>query len=153
VILKRPWDTVSGSTLSARATARLIAVCAVLVGLFFMHGLPAQHCSGGVGGSAPMMTHSPTVAIAADDPGKAAGGMTASASRSLAESAAGAVCVSTPPPPGWAGLLALLLAIGAVGLAGVLRSAQPATQPRNLRLRAPPLAGAALLMNLCVFRT
>jgi hypothetical protein len=35
-------DTVSGSALSARATARLVAVCAVLAGLFFMHGLPAQ---------------------------------------------------------------------------------------------------------------
>jgi hypothetical protein len=100
------------------------------------------------------MTHSATVvATAADDPGKAPSDMTASASRSLAESAAGAVCVSTPPPPGWVGLLALLLAIGAVGLASVLRSAQPATQTRNLRLRAPPLAGAALLMNLCVSRT
>jgi hypothetical protein len=100
-----------------------------------------------------MMTHSATVTTAADDPGKAAGDMTASASRSLAESTAGAVCVSTPPPTGWAGVLALLLAIGAVWLASVLRSPQPTMRPRNLRLRAPPPAGAALLMNLCVSRT
>lgn len=143
----------SGRALSARATARLVAVCAVLAGLFFMHGLPAQHCSGGVEGSAPMMTYPATVAAAVVDPGKAASDMAPSANRSLTQSASGAVCVSTPPPPGWAGLLALLLGIGALGLAIVLRSLETVTRPGNQRLRAPPLAGPALLMNLCVSRT
>lgn len=145
----------SGRALSARATTRLVAVCAVLAGLFFMHGLPAQGCSGGVEGFASSMTSmtQPATLAAAEGPGKAASDVTASASRSLTHSASGAVCVSTLPPPGWAGLLALLLGICAIGLVSVLRSPETVTRPRNQRLRAPPLGGPALLMNLCVSRT
>jgi hypothetical protein len=153
---------VSGSALSARATARLVAVCAVLSGLFFMHGLPAQGCAGGVGMATPSMAHPATVATAAGGPGMAASARAASVRHPLAPSAVavgadagepGALCVSTPPPPGWAGLLALLLAVSVVGLESVLDSADGATRPSNLRLRAPPLAGFALLMTLCVSRT
>lgn len=152
----------NGSALSARATARLVTVCAVLAGLFFMHGLPAQGCSGGVGASAPSMAHPATVATAGGEPDMAAAAMAASASHSLAHSVStvgadagepGALCVSTPPPPGWAGLLALLLGVIVVGLASTPGSPDRATQSRNQRLRAPPLAGSALLRNLCVSRT
>lgn len=151
-------DTVSGSALSARAMARLVAVCAVLAGLFFMHGLAAQGCAGGVGASAPSMPHPVMMATAADGPDMAAAAMAASMSRPLAHSASkvgadagepGAVCVSTPPSPGWAGLLG----ISVVGLASVPGSPDGATRPSNQRLRAPPLAGSTLLMNLCISRT
>ncbi len=150
----------SGGALSARATARLIAMCAVLAGLFAMHGLPAQGCPGGVEASAPSMAHPVTVVTAADGLEMAAG-MAVSASRPLAYAVAeagadageaGVLCVSTPPSPGWAGLLALLLGVGVLGLASVLGLADRATRPRGQRRRAPPLAGSALLMNLCVSR-
>lgn len=152
-------DTVSGSALSARATARLVAVGAVLCGLFFMHGLAAQGCAGGAGKSASSMAHSVTVATAMSGPDRAVGAVVATASRPLAHSASrgdagesAELCMSTPPPPGWVGLLALLLGVSVVGPASVLDSPDRATRPSNQRRRAPPLAGSTLLMNLCVSR-
>lgn len=147
-----------GSAPLVRATARLVAVCAVLAGLFFMHGLPAPGCHGGAGVPAPSMAHSATVPAAAGEPDTAAGVMATPASRSpVAEVGSagglGALCVSTPPPPGWAGLLALLLGVSVVGLARAMNSPGRATSPRNQRLRAPPMAGSALLMSLCLSRT
>ena len=149
----------SGSALSARATARLVAVGAVLSGLFFMHGLATQGCAGGAEASASSMTHPATAATATSGPDTAAGAMVATASRPLAHSASGgdagesaALCMSTPPPPGWAGLLALLLGVSVVGLASVVGSPNRATCPSNRRRRAPPVAGSTLLINLCVFR-
>lgn len=63
----------------------------------------------------------------------------------------GGLCVSTPPTS--AGLLALLLAAGSVVLASAVPRANRATPRRNHGRRAPPPAGSALLMNLCVSRT
>ncbi|MCA1695727.1 MAG: hypothetical protein LC749_13930 [Actinobacteria bacterium] len=152
-------DAVSGSALSARATARLVAVGAVLSGLFFMHGLVTQGCAGGAQASASSMAHPATVATAMSRPDTATGVVVASASRPLAHSASGgdagesaALCMSTPPPPGWTGLLALLLGVILIGLASVLGSSDRVTCPSNRRRRAPPLAGSTLLMNLCVSR-
>lgn len=133
--------------------ARVIVACAVLAGLFFMHGLPTQGCHGGAGMSPSSMTHS-MVATVAGGSATPAGAM-ATQFRSEVGAAAekpGALCVSTPPPMGWAGLLALLLSLGVVGLAAVWRSPDAAVDPRNQRLRAPPLAGTALLTSLCVSR-
>jgi hypothetical protein len=150
---------VSGSALSARATARLVAVGAVLSGLFLMHGLAAQGCTGGAEASASSMAHSATMATAMTRPDRATGAVVARARRPLAHSASapdagepGALCMSTPPPSGWAGLLALLLGISVVGLASVPGAPDRATRPSNPRRRAPPLAGSTLLMNLCVSR-
>jgi hypothetical protein len=149
---------VSGSALSVRATARLVAVGAVLCGLFFMHGLAAQGCAGGAEESASSMAHSATMATAMTRPDRATGAMVATARRPLAYSASapdagepGALCMSTPPPLGWAGLLALLLGVSVVGLVSVPGPPDRATRPSNPRRRAPPLA-ATLLMNLCVSR-
>ncbi|MGH3511862.1 MAG: hypothetical protein ACRDQH_04420 [Pseudonocardiaceae bacterium] len=150
----------SGSALSARATARLVAVGAVLSGLFFMHGLATQGCAGDAQASASSMTHPATVATAMIRPDTTAGAMVATASRPLAQSASGtdagesaALCMSTPPPPGWVGLLALLLGASVLGLASIPDSPDRATRPSNQRRRAPPLAGSTLLMNLCVSRS
>jgi hypothetical protein len=155
-------DTVSGGALSARAMARLVAVFAVLAGLFAMHGLSAQGCPGGIEASAPSMAMAhPARVVTAVDGFDMAAGMAVSASHPLAYAVAeagadagesGVLCVSTPPPPGWAGLLALLLGVGVVGLASILGLADRATRPSGQRRRAPPLAGSALLMNLCVSR-
>lgn len=152
-------DAVSGSAVSAWATARVVAVGAVLCGLFFMHGLAAPGCAGGAQASASSMAHPVTMATAIAGPHMGTGVVVATASRPLAHSASGtdagesgALCMSTPPPPGWAGLVALLLGVGVVGLASVLSSPDKATRPSNPRRRAPPLAGSTLLVNLCVSR-
>lgn len=152
----------SSGTLSARAMARVLAVCAVLAGLFFMHGLAAQECHGGGGTSASSMAHSAQVTAATGGVTQVAGTRAASVSRPLAHSLSegqasadappGALCVSTPPSSGWTGLLALLLSAGMISLANAVRSPDTATHPRNQRLRAPPPAGPVLLMNLCVSR-
>jgi hypothetical protein len=121
---------VSGSAFSARATTRLVAVGAVLSGLFFMHGLATQGCAGGAQASASSMVHPVTVATAMGGPDMATGVVVASASRPLAHSASGtdagesgALCMSTPPPPGWAGLMVLLLGVSVVGLTNLVIAA------------------------------
>ncbi|MFD9892898.1 hypothetical protein ACFWY9_26430 [Amycolatopsis sp. NPDC059027] len=121
-----------------RVIARLLTLCALLTGVFLMHGLPAQACAGGamaehgIGHAmpAPPMAGLPNAAPASEH---------------------GSVCVSTPPPRGWAALLLLLL------LAVVLISVSPplsATRrfARFLRHRAPPRP-PDLLTTLCVSRT
>src|SRR5947209_13225659 len=120
-----------------------------------MHGLAVQGCAGGAEASASSMAHSATMATAMTRPDTATGAMVAAARRPLARSASapdagepGALCMSTPPPPVWAGLLALLLGASVVGLSSVPGSPDRATRPRNQRRRAPPLAGSTLLMNL-----
>jgi hypothetical protein len=151
---------VSAGALSARVTARLVAVGAVLSGLFFMHGLATQGCADGAEASASSMAHPVTMATAMTGPDTATGVVVATASHPLAHSASrtdadesAALCMSTPPPPGWAGLLALLLGVSAVGLASVPGSPDRATRPSTQRRRAPPRAGSTLLRNLCVSRS
>ncbi|HJT03401.1 MAG TPA: DUF6153 family protein [Pseudonocardiaceae bacterium] len=152
----------SSGAFSARAMARVLAVCAVLAGLFFMHGLAVLECHGGVGTSASSMAHSAPVTAATGGVNQAAGIRAASVSRPLvhslsaggvsADAPPGTLCVSTPPSSGWAGLLALLLSAGVISLANAVTSPDTATRPRNQRLRAPPRTGSALLMNVCVSR-
>jgi hypothetical protein len=155
---------VNTSAPSARAAARVVAVCAVLAGLFLMHGLVTQQCHGGAGTSASSMTH-PAAAMPAAVGGTvnpvetmAPASLNSSSVHSPSTDGADAdtpsgLCVSTPPTSGLIGLLALLLAIGVLVLASVVARPNLATCPRNHRRRAPPLAGSALLMNLCVSRT
>lgn len=157
-------DAVQASTVSARAVARVVAVCAVLAGLFLMHGLATQECHGRAGTSASSMTH-PMAAMPATVDGIGTSVETTAhtslnrssvhvTSTSGADAGApGGLCVSTPPTSGVAVLLALLLAAGSVVLASAAPPANQATPQRNHRRRAPPVAGSALLMNLCVSRT
>jgi hypothetical protein len=143
---------------SARALARVVAVCAVLVGLFLMHGLATQECHGDMKASASSM---PSMSAAT-------GGMVtpvqtmvhpplnSSAVHSISTDGAdagvsGGLCVSRPPASGLAGLLALLLALGGLVLASAVPRPNRATRSENYG-RSPPLAGSALLMNLCVCR-
>ena len=127
-------------TPSARTIVRLLAACAVLVGVLFMHTSPAQTCSGD---SMPVMTgmatqgdHLAAVPIADHNMGAGHGG----------------VCMPTTPPNGLDGLLVLLLlAIAAVGVFAWLLNL-PRHQSRYDH-RPLPRAGPNLLTALCVFRT
>lgn len=137
-----------------RGIARLLAVCAVLFGLFLMHGSPAsaaEGCHGSMPAPAPMpaghdaspMTtaHAP----ATHHPGPA---LQAAGAAGMPE----VLCVATPaheriplPAPG-------LLAVAAVT---VLAAWTPA-QRRALGgrgLRGPPAGGRDHLLQACIART
>ncbi|MFE7168217.1 hypothetical protein [Streptomyces sp. NPDC057616] len=155
-----------------RGTARLLAVCAVLFGLFLMHGAPstaAEGCHGAMGaagGTTTGMAGTPMTGVA--NAPVAGGHHTAMASstppvvdaasgptmRGAASSGMpGTLCVSTPahdriPLPA-SGLLAVTGALAVVlwGPAG-LRAAAGGTGRRG-----PPTGGRGLLLQVCVART
>jgi hypothetical protein len=151
---------VNRNALSLQAVGRWLAVCAVLAGLFAMHGLPQQGCPGGVEGPPLSMAHQAPTAAAADKPTLVTNATAIPISRPLRQSLSaigadgqlGQMCVATPPS-GWARLLALLMAVSILGLATALRSPTTVMHPDNQRRRAPPLTGSTLLRDLCVSRT
>ena len=122
------------------AIARLATVCAVLVGLFLMHGLPAQACPAG----AAMPVTAMNAASHTEHP-RAHDAPAASAEH-------GSSCVFTPAPRGIDSLLALLLLAATAALLERLRPAFGGGRHPGSR-RAPPRAGAELLTALCVSRT
>ncbi|MFB7715788.1 hypothetical protein, partial [Streptomyces sp. NPDC056105] len=146
------------STHSGRqGIARLSAVCAVVLGLFFMHGAPASAAEG-CHGTMPAIVASPMTgghdatimtpvhAPAAHDPGPAV--------RAAAPPGEpGALCVSTPaheriplPAPG----MLTLAGTAALALWTLLRlrAAVGGTWRRG-----PPEGGRDLLMKVCIART
>ncbi|MFE9875608.1 hypothetical protein [Streptomyces sp. NPDC005784] len=136
--------------------ARLLAVCAVLFGLFLMHGTPATAAEG-CHGAMHADTASPmtgghdaaaptTTAPAAHGPGPAV-------RAAEAPGMAGAPCVSTPahertplPAPG------LLGVVGAAVLAPWMLSRLRAAAGGTGR-RGPPAGGRDLLLQVCIART
>ncbi|MEH0580479.1 MULTISPECIES: hypothetical protein [Streptomyces] len=138
-----------------RGVARLLAVCAVLFGLFLMHGAPATAaygCHGAMTAASPMTSGHDTAALpAAHAP---AGHTPGSAARAADVSGIpGALCVSTPahertplPVPG------LLAVAGAAVLAlWTLTRLRAATGGRGRR--GPPDGGRDLLLQVCIART
>lgn len=142
------------SETSTRGVARLLAVCAVLLGLFLMHGAPASAadgCHGTMPQAAPMagghdhttMNSSPTPDASGDHPTVQAAPPTGMS---------GALCVATPapermplPPPG---LLAVaVMAVLAAALGGRLWAGA------SIRRRGPPGGGRDLLLRACIART
>jgi hypothetical protein len=112
-----------------RTGARLLTLFAVLVGVFAMHGLTTQDCSGV---AMPSMA-----AVAHADPGMDMG------------SGHGGVCVFTAPTRDQAPVLALVLLLVAVLLTALWRPRLVGGPSR----RGPPLFGARLLTLMCVART
>ncbi|MGW1546243.1 hypothetical protein [Streptomyces sp. NPDC002346] len=139
---------------SERGSARLIAVCAVLLGLFLMHGAPATAAEGCHGAM-------PSVTVPMHD-GHAAPTMASTAPSTTAQSAQaaragdgsamhGVQCVSTPahernPLP-----TAGLYAAGALPVAWFPAGLRAATG--WTRRRGPPAGGRDLLIQVCVART
>ncbi|MGW7043649.1 hypothetical protein ACWGDT_13240 [Streptomyces avermitilis] len=146
--------------------ARLLVLCAVLFGLFFMHGAPAnaaEGCHGSMGMVvAEGMGHGEDVRMDADAlrpvevtaPGASAMAPSVPTAHGVAmPGMSGELCVSTPardrtPLPA-TGLLAFLGLVALVawhptGRAGVF--GEPAR-------RGPPICGRHLLLQVCVART
>ncbi|WP_322760443.1 hypothetical protein [Frankia sp. Cr2] len=156
-------------TAPARATVRLVLASVVLAGLFVMHGvLAGQGCPGGAGAAGPpMAVHgsatghdaSPMAQMAMYLP--AAGQVVSPVTAASHVTAMvrgdggghGALCVSSPPRPGLAWLLALLLGVGMVAWALPAWPWSAHGDRAGHGCRAPPPAGACLLVRLCVSRT
>ena len=136
-------------TASAGAMARLLTVCAVLPGLFLMHGLPAQACPAGTAMPAAAMSATGH----AEHPALAVHARSGQAIAVPAPAVHGTPCVFTPASRGIDVLMALLLLLAAA-VASVL---PPRVALGGIRCprshRAPPRAGAQLLTTLCVSRT
>ena len=116
--------------------ARLLTLFAVLVGIFLMHGLPAQSCAAGSGDMSTVITvdHAPHLGPAmgpAMGPGH------------------GGVCVFTMPSRDHAPVLALVLLLVAVLLTVLWRPLLVGGPGR----RGPPVSGVQLLTVVCVSRT
>jgi hypothetical protein len=155
----RKEDRVEGTRADGRAKARLLAVCALLLGLFLMHGGPPA-AAGGCHGAMPdaLSAAMPIGHTGVDTPPAAtpahAGQHVGTSAGIFVSGMGGTLCVSTPargglplPPP--APLLAVFLFAGLAvfGLTG-----RPAGLSAGGR-RAPPRGGRRLLLQVCVART
>lgn len=144
---------------TALRVSRWLTVCALMLGLFAMHGLPAAAGTGCHGDPTVTMTDPAPVAqpmapVAAPmTPRQRQAGAVASSPAS--PHSTGGSCVSTPPriPSGltgpsllgMAGLLAALLVTAGAQAGG--------PRWRARRRRGPPVAGIVLLTQVCVSRT
>ncbi|MEU8960647.1 hypothetical protein AB0C89_02930 [Streptomyces sp. NPDC048491] len=148
---ERGWgQTVDGGRVRRVGLSRLLVLCAVLFGLFSMHGAPASAASGCHGDftmAAPM--GAPMSMGHTDMWGEHMGVRAASVTPPVS----GELCVSTPArdrlPAAAAGLLALLGLVVLVGWGLVLGPRAPFAAAR----RGPPLHGRGLLLEVCVART
>ncbi|MFJ8002976.1 hypothetical protein [Streptomyces fagopyri] len=149
-----------GGQAGNRGVTRLLAVCAVLFGLFFMHGAPAT-AAGGCHGAMPAMS-SPMSSSMSDGhdlapvtmghaPGARQPGL--SVRHADASGMPGVQCVSTPasqriplPTPGL--LAPAAVAVPAFWMPAGLRAAVGRTGRRG-----PPTSGRDLLHQVCVART
>ncbi|MEU9101364.1 hypothetical protein [Streptomyces sp. NPDC048361] len=138
---------------------RLAVLCAVLFGLFSMHGAPASAAAGCHGEMAmpapvtalpPAMGHASMVedtamsAVSAERPGHQVA--------PAATGAAGELCVSTPARERWPLSAAGLLALFGLVVLVVRQLAGPRAAFRAAR-RGPPRGGRSLLLQVCVART
>ncbi|MFE9868930.1 hypothetical protein ACFYPZ_41020 [Streptomyces sp. NPDC005506] len=136
-----------------RDIARLLALCAVLLGLFLMHGAPANAAEGCHG---PM---SAPAALSAEHAGTAmastpSSGMTHAAAQqaSTMSTMGGAMCVSTPPRdfttlPG-IGLMAVVAVLAVLAVVG-----RPMALGHTGRRGPPTPGGRSLLLHVCIART
>ncbi|MGF6944161.1 hypothetical protein BKA18_004014 [Streptomyces auratus] len=141
-------------TSSRLLTARLLAVCVVVFGLFLMHGSPtaaADGCHGAMTGSMPM-AHAVPAAVGphAEHPATGHPGHLADASPMTSAGMDGTLCVSTPaqqslPLPA-VGALAIVVFAGWEPLGRRLAAAVT-------RWRGPPREGRGVLLHVCVART
>jgi hypothetical protein len=131
-------------------------VCALLLGLFWMHGAPsaAEGCHGATAAATlPISHHHPLAAAAMTSPHPPDAGPEISR-RTTAGALVrvdGDTCVSTPALRGVELPAVLLLAVLIPGLYGP--GAARAGRRGRARRRGPPGCGRELLLRVCVART
>ncbi|MCZ4101651.1 hypothetical protein G3I60_08720 [Streptomyces sp. SID13666] len=141
-----------------RGIARLLTLCAVLLGLFLMHGAPAtaaEGCHGAMTATSPTPHRHATAAMTSTVPATMTTVTTppAMAHPDVPQASSGAMCVSTPArdrnplPMGGA-----LMAVVAVLVAGFL-SNRPVSLGGSRRRGPPPPGGRSLLLTVCIART
>lgn len=138
-------------TPSRPPVARLMAVCAVLVGLFLMHGSPASAaggCHGAMAGALPG-AHGAPGASGSHAEALPTGHRTDS-SPLTSSGPTGTLCVSTPAQQSLP--LPALGALAVVGLAGWEPLGRRLTAAVT-RWRGPPRGGRGVLLRVCVTRT
>ncbi|MGW4385504.1 hypothetical protein [Streptomyces sp. NPDC004685] len=142
------------STARRRGMARLLTLCAVLFGLFLMHGAPAtaaEGCHGAMAAAAPMSEgHADAAMEFATPPAMThVSGPQASQARVMD----GTTCVSTPArdlnPLPTGGLMAVVAVLAtAAFLVG-----RPVALGRTGRRGPPSPGGRSLLLQVCIART
>ncbi|MDN3061242.1 hypothetical protein PH213_43495 [Streptomyces sp. SRF1] len=145
----------SGGAAGRRGIARLVAVCAVLLGLFLMHGAPATAAEGCHGGmpstTAPMPDgHTASAMTTAQMQTTAHGAPAAQAADSAGMH--GELCLSTPAQERLPLPAPALLAVTAAVMAGWSPAAWRAATSQARR-RGPPAGGRDLLTRVCIART
>ncbi|MEU0603423.1 hypothetical protein ABZ484_35155 [Streptomyces sp. NPDC006393] len=143
---------------AGRGFARLLAVCAVLFGLFLMHGAPttaAVGCHGGAmaGDSASFMASGQEAAPMPTAQAPGTHGPGAAVRVAGTSGTPGVLCVSTPaqervplPAPG-------LLAVAGAGALALWTAAGLRAAVGGTGRRGPPAGGRDLLLQVCVART
>ncbi|MEU1503032.1 hypothetical protein [Streptomyces sp. NPDC005732] len=146
-----------GGRVGNRGVARVLAVCAVLFGLFLMHGAPAT-AAGGCHGSMPATSSSMAdghdvapAAVRHAPPDAYQRGL--SPRHADASGMSGELCVSTPAPkriplPAPGTLAVAAVAVSAFWMPAGLRAAISRTGRRG-----PPAGGRDLLLQACIART
>ncbi|MET7694027.1 hypothetical protein ABZT06_39690 [Streptomyces sp. NPDC005483] len=137
-----------------RGIARLLAVCAVLLGLFLMHGSPAsaaEGCHGSMPAPAPMPAgHDASPMTTAHAPATHHPGSAEAFQVAGAPGVSGVLCVATPAHE--------RIPLPAPGLLAVAVTALAAWTPARLRalggswLRGPPSGGRDHLLKACIAR-
>ncbi|WP_330460326.1 hypothetical protein OIB37_27725 [Streptomyces sp. NBC_00820] len=145
-----------GGQAAERGVARLLALCAVLCGLFLMHGAPAS-AAGGCHGGMPVMSAS-SIGVhhgAATDAVHAGAATLLRPDFQVGEVGGthGELCVSTPaherfPVPG-----PRLLAVAEGAVPAAWAAAPPRAAMGRAAWRGPPPGGRDLLLQVCVART
>jgi len=137
---------------------RLLAVCALLFGLFAMHGLPASAADGchtETSAAAAMPAMGGGMAVPAADTAAVHSGTVSAGAQLHAGSQAttGSLCVTALGRDRIALPVLALLAVAALWTTAgpVLRGSVAAFLAR--RRRGPPIAGRSLLNRVCVSRT
>ncbi|MEU0396938.1 hypothetical protein ABZ208_29930 [Streptomyces sp. NPDC006208] len=136
------------------AAARLLAVCALLAGLFLMHGSPAaaEGCHGDAAGAASpaSMAVAPHHAMSTSALPVAGGSTGPAVHADMPSPAYHAVCVSTPAHGPV--LMPALAVLALVGTAAMWVLTGRTTGLSAARRRAPP-GGRPLLLQVCIART
>ncbi|MFE2988488.1 hypothetical protein [Streptomyces sp. NPDC059262] len=141
------------STARRRGIARLLALCAVLFGLFLMHGAPAtaaEGCHSAMPVAAPMSEgHADAAMESATPPAMTHAGAQQASQAMLMD---GTTCVSTPArhlnPLPTGGLMAIVAVLATAFLVG-----RPVALGRTGRRGPPPPGGRSLLLQVCIART